>query len=194
MTYTNVVLDKSHLLAFLVKPTTGFTEHYVSSQPLSLYIPYTEYLSLIKDLTSINLDILRTPISVYRGALSAGEYSTMMYRLYHYDIALSGLEEVRRSYRRGFRCTRIFGSVNSNSSKTVNIVGFESAADFVQDNFTEQERQVLHQFIQKNFDIQIGLLWKNYELIDNVHMYFMCMAFLGVYKFGKDFIISVKED
>lgn len=194
MTNTNVVLDESHILAFLVKPSNGFTEHYVSSQPLSLYIPYAEYLSLVKDLIKLNLDILRTPISVYINALNRGEDSLPMLKLFHYDIALAGLEEVYKSYRRGFQCTRIFGLVDCYSGLEVKTISFDSSAEFIQANFTQNERQELRQFISNFRDIPMSILSEKDELISNAYMYYVCMAFFGVYKLQKNFILTVKEE
>lgn len=193
MTYTNVVLEKSHILAFLVKPSNGFTEHYVSSQPLSLYIPYTEYISLVKDLINLNLDILRTPISVYKNALRHGEQSIPMLKLYHYDIALSGLEEIYKSYRRGFQCTRIFGLVDCNSDLEVKSLSFESSAEFIQANFSQVERTELHELINSKKSIPRSILTESDDMLVNTYMYYTCMAFMGVFKLQKNFIITVKE-
>lgn len=194
MTNTNVVLDKSHILAFIVKPTNGFTEHYVSSQPLSLLIPYTEYVRLIKELVELNLDILRTSISVYKRALINGETSVAMLKLYHYDIALSGLEELYKSSRRGFECTRIFGSVDCYCGLDVKAVRFESSAEFIQNHFTQNERHELHQLMGSLKNIPENVLTGKGEHISNTYMYYLCMGFFGVFKFQKNFIINVKEE
>lgn len=195
MTNTNIVLDKNHILAFLVKPSKGFSEHYVSSQPLNLYIPYTEYIALIKDLIMLNLDILRTSISVYKNALKFGEDSTQMIKLYNYDISLSGLEEVYKSTLKGFPCTRIYSLVDCyNIDLEVKTISFETSAEFIQANFTQAERQELHQLIRSHKNIPMNVLTEQKELIDNAYMYYLCMAFMGVFKFPKKFIITVKEE
>lgn len=194
MTNTNIVLDKSHILAFIVKPSNGFTEHYVSSQPLSLFIPYTEYLQLIKDLIALNLDILRTPISVYKRALASGDTGIPMLKLYHYDIALAGLEELYKSSRRDFQCTRIFGSVDCYCGLDVKAVRFDSSAEFIQNHFTQNERQELHEYISNLKSIPQGVLTGQGGSISNTYMYYLCMAFFGVFKLQKNFIINVKEE
>lgn len=194
MTNTNIVLDKSHILAFIVKPSNGFTEHYVSSQPLSLYIPYTEYIRLVKELIELNLNILRTPISVYKQALSNGETSMPMLKLYHYDIGLAGLEEVYKSARRGFQCTRIFGSVDCYCGLDVKAVRFDSSAEFIQNHFTQNERRELHEYISSLKSIPPNVLQGNGDSISNTYMYYMCMAYFGVFRLQKNFIINVKEE
>lgn len=194
MTNTNIVLDKSHILAFIVKPSNGFTEHYVSSQPLSLYIPFTEYIRLVKELIELNLDILRTPLSVYKQALSKGDTGMPMIKLYHYDIALAGLEEVYKSSRRGFECTRIFGSVDCYCGLDVKSVSFNSSAEFVQNHFTQNERHELHEYISSLKSIPQNVLTGQGGSLSNTYMYYMCMAFFGVFKLQKNFIITVKEE
>lgn len=190
----NIVLDKSHLLAFLVRPNVGFPEHYVSSQPLSLYIPYTYYISLVKDLIKLNLDILRTPLSVYKKNIKFGDNSLSMLKLYHFDIALSGLEEIFKSYSKGFPCTRIFSLVDCNSELRIETISFNSSAEFIKTNFTQVERTELHEFIRNYKIIPRSIFSEKGELLTNTYMYYICMALFGVFKMNKDFIITVEEN
>lgn len=195
MTYTNMVLDKSHILAFIVNPNKGFKEHYVSSQPLNLYIPYSEYLALIKELVSLKLDILRTSISVYSSALSDGDYSSKMIKLYYYDIALSGLEEIRKSLLSSSKCTRIFGLMDVKKNADILEIDFNESANFVMSNFSDKQRLYLQQMIFKCTNIPADIIMcKNEELVDNIYMYLTSMSYMGIFKYKDRFALNVKEE
>lgn len=195
MTYTNLVLEKSNLLAFLAKPTNRFTEHYVSSQPLCLYIPYSEYIKVIKDVISSNLNILRHDLSVYKSCLSRGEDSAQMHRLFSYDVACAGLYEIKKSHTKGLPCTRIFGIMDCETNVEVKSISLESSADFVIKNFSQDELKELYNFIYNEFGIPISIIrTKDETLISNAYMFLSCVANLGVYKFRNDFILSTKEE
>lgn len=195
MTRNALTLDKSHLLAFLVRPCIGFTDHYVSSQDLSLFIPYSEYLEVVKEVSSLNLDILRTPVSVYRGCLQDELHPEKMVKLFHRDIALSSLSEVCKSYPRRFQCTRIFGTMDISCSRKVVELKPHESADFVVSNFSQQEQQTLIKEVLNLHDIKSEILKPAEDkTLYDTYMFYRALALYGVYLFNKNFVISFKED
>ena len=189
---TNIVLTKNNLLTFFVKPNKGFVDHYVSSQPLSLYIPYTEYVTFVKEFISTDLDVLRNPISVYKNAIKFGDHSINMLKLFQYDVALSALTEIKKSFSKGFSCTRIFGLVDCGTDVEIKSIKFDSAPNFVKDNFTNYEMLDVHSFVQENYPMA-NIIDSNANE-SNIRMYYVCLALMGVFKLKKNYIISMEEE
>lgn len=196
MTNTSLKLEKNNILAFLVKPNNGFTEHYVSSQPLNLYIPYTQYLSLVKELIYLNLNILRTDISTYKNAISYGDFSTQMLKLYHYDIALAGLEELHKSNNSNHQCTRIFGLIDEYKGKfEVKTISYDNSAEFLVANFSQDERTVFTNLMLKKKSLDFKKVLETDEIINNGNMLSIILLCFGVYiSENPKFIISIEEE
>lgn len=194
MTYTNIVLDKEHLLAFLVGRSGVIVEHYVSSQPINIIIPYSEYLSFIKNIVKDDLDILRNPISVYKSALSAGEYSNNMIKMYHYDIFLIGIDELNKSSARSLECTRIFCNIDvENIYKYKKIkVGIDDIVNLMINNFSKEERDLINLKISKLNPVNPNI-FNDSNLSINLNMYFYLCCILGVYLCNKNFTVILEE-
>ena len=202
MKYEDVILDKDHLLAFLVRPDTGFTEHYVSSKPLNLYIPYTEYLALVKDLVKDNLDILRVPLNTYRERLYANDHVSLV-RLYYYEIAFAGFSELIKSDKRGKLCTRIFDylDIESNGVPIKKLDFVTESKNFINTNFlnidkntNQQELQVIFNLLVDNYHIPTHFMWPKSGLEYNTHMFYTYVSYFSVFKFWKNYYITFKEE
>lgn len=191
MHYTNLVLNGGQLLSFLVEPTRGFTGHYCSSSPLNLYVPYTEYIRLINDLIKLRLDILRTPLEVYEKAVSNGEYSKSMIRLYYYTIALSGLYELSESCKKEHECTRIFCMFDEEDEKGVTKLEFPQIPEFVLENFSDKERSELIKLIRKNNGVNVAKV-HNQDIKGNINMYYTCLGYLGAYLYNKGVLLNIE--
>lgn len=199
MIYTNITLNQSQLLAFLAKPNNGFTDHYVSSQPLNLYIPYTSYIDLVKTLVDYNLDITRVPLSNYRNAILKGSNSKYSIRLYYYELALAGLAELRKSHISKKLCTRIFPKISQVGLEEKEVI-FSETPNFTLENINKDELSSLHKEILDVANIPIDvfnslIIGEDNSLIENTYMYYMCLNYYGIFKYSNiNYVINVKEE
>lgn len=201
MGYKNVTLDKDHLLAFLVRPDTGFKEHYVSSRPLNIYIPYTAYLALVKDLVSKDLDILRISLSNYKIAFNSKNRDTLLVRLYYYELAFAGFNELIKSSKRGKLSTRIYACFNSEKDEIpVEELDVSNAYDFIKKNFkvyNPDEQEVETKILQADLkEKEIPLLGnpKDKSLEYDGYMYYVYFAYYATYRFWKNKFITFKGE
>lgn len=193
LTNANIVLNKSQLLAFLVKPSNGFSEHYVSSQPLNLYIPYTEYVTLIGELVGSNFNYLKESIDVYRKNL--GNHNSL-YRLFCLDVAKAGFTEVSKSMSDEYESTKILAKYDEiiRPRYTVKDISISETSSVFMEQFTEAERKDLIKHIESNIDIVFSEVLKKVNNISNINMFLLSAIYYGIYLFDKRIILNIKED
>lgn len=192
MANKSIVLDKNHMLAFLSKEPV---RHFISGQALSIYLPFTEYVSLVKDLVYCGLDITHTPLGTYKFCLKDGDHSLKMHKVFCRDLAISGLNDLRFCHERGLPCTKIFGVFDSTVGNLIyHDVEYDMMMDFIIKNFSKEELQKA-KTDESCLSTGIGsnvVKYRDPKLEDNAFMYYLYLSNICNFLGNKNFI-NIKE-
>ena len=195
MTYYNKVLDKDNLLSIVAKPLGGFKDNYLDSQPLNLIVPFDEYIDLVEYLIENDLDVLRTDIEVYKKLLSSkdGRKNPLLYKYFYYDIALSGLAELEKSYLKGKLSTRILADFGDDVSpnKTCMLNG---VLDLIATWFSKQEINLLQTQLSKVTNLNFNNITEcSDDTIENIYIYYLYVVYLGLALCNKNYLLKIEE-
>ena len=193
MEYSKVRLDSKHLLAFFARDDKqwqyiGRSVYY--HQCMDVFIPFSEYRKFIRDIVKLNIDVLVSPLSVYKRAIHSKE---LLFYVYNLDIALINFMILHKCSNTNSYVTRLFTEIDSyefiptipwdlsDSSKVVSslyrivsIGELQEALNFANNTFMLNPRN--------------GCL--TWEKDENISLFFLGIAYYVIGKNKKCFTVS----
>lgn len=195
MTNLSISLNRNNSLSFLVNDKLKGSSHYISSQPMEIFIPYPEYFHLVEMISALKLDVLRNPLNVYSKFSAMGVKSKSMIRLYHLDIALSGLHELEVSGNNALLCTAIYPSFDDSFyNEEMEFITPSCSKEFFITKFTDVERDTIREYIKSNYNIPLAYFISNEEMKPNLEKYYFYSVILGTAILRKKFQINILKE